>query len=287
MSCVNVLAGSACRCLPISPVRPWLSWCVPLVWFLAVWLALGGIRAHAKEVHIIGPQFPPQIDETGEGRIGDIIRATLLKCGYGVRFTIVPFGRHWRDYRDHADYDGLAIVDEGQELPGTPTRVFQHLQNGVVVLSDASAPKIGSLDDLRGHHFVSFLSVNALPESFRPMAEYKYYSLYSDRFDALRLLLSGRMDAIVADGMVMAYSFERLQERVGYGQEPDIDPQATIVFHPILPPTPQRMYFRDRQVAEDFDRCYGELLEQGVIAKLLKPYQAAHRAILADQYPAF
>jgi len=50
---------------------------------------------------MIGPYMPPHFDNDGNGRIGDVIKATLQSCGHTVSLTIVPFGRHWKDYEDN------------------------------------------------------------------------------------------------------------------------------------------------------------------------------------------
>ena len=65
-----------------------------LLMFFVAWVA------GSKELQMIAPEIPPHFDVQGRGRIGDVISAVLTRCGHQVKFTVVPFGRHWHDYKE-------------------------------------------------------------------------------------------------------------------------------------------------------------------------------------------
>ena len=90
---------------------------------LAISIFAGISPAEPKELHLIAPNIPPHFDDMGRGRIGDVIRAVLERCGQTVRFTMVPFGRHWNDYEKNGGYDGLATAEADQVFPGFTTKL--------------------------------------------------------------------------------------------------------------------------------------------------------------------
>ena len=67
---------------------------LPIVVLVSLWASVSASTARAAELQIIAPNIPPHFDEQGNGRIGDVIAATLKACGHTVSFTMVPFGRH-------------------------------------------------------------------------------------------------------------------------------------------------------------------------------------------------
>lgn len=235
---------------------------------------------------MIGPNIPPQIDENGRGRIGDVIKASLLNCGHTVRFTIVPFGRHQQEYMENPAYDGLAIADtDRQDLPGYATVPFHHLQYGALVLANSDLNKIDAIEALHDKRVLVSLKADRLPGITEQVAKFSTFVEHHYNFDKIRLLLSGRTDAILGDGLVMADAFAQIRERTQLGQEPYIDPSVSIVFRKLFPRSPQQLYFRDQSITEAFNGCYKHLLQQGLIDKITRPYVEKHRAVLNDQYP--
>ncbi len=112
------------------------------------------------------------------------------------------------------------------------------------------------------------------------------FTMVSDRFDQLRPLLAGRSDVVLADGLITAHFIHQLKERIEAGKEPHIQ-WSPVVYRRIFAKGPQRLYFRDKTVSEDFDRCYKILEERGEVERITKPYLEKYRAILKDQYPSY
>ncbi|MEE4376434.1 MAG: hypothetical protein V2J55_02835 [Candidatus Competibacteraceae bacterium] len=241
---------------------------------------------YAKEIHMIAPDIPPQIDENGRGRIGDVIKVTLLNCGHTVRFTIVPFGRHWREYIETSYYDGLAMADaQHQDIPGYATEPFHHLQYGAFVVADSDLNNLKTLEDLQNKRVLASRSVSTLPSITGQVPKFSAFVKYHHDLEKIRLLMSGRTDAILGDGLIMADAFAQIQERIRSGQEPYVDPSVLVIFRKLFPSSPQRLYFRDQSIAKDFNRCYNDLLQQGLIDKIARPYVEEHHDVLNGQYP--
>jgi polar amino acid transport system substrate-binding protein len=245
----------------------------------------GVVEAEAREVHMIAPEIPPHFDKSGEGRIADVVRAGLEKCGHRVRFTVVPFGRHWKDYVDDMSFDGLATAEADQTFPGHSTKPFMHLQDGATVRGGGGLEAIASIDQLTGMRVVAFPAADKILGIEVQVPQFKSFAMRADRFDQLRPLFADRADAVLADGLITAYFIVALRERARAGLEPNINPTNRVVFRKIFAGGPQRLYFRDAAIASDFDRCVGELRTSGELVRIAKPYVDRFRDILGDQYP--
>lgn len=255
---------------------------------LAAMLSVTGILttpAQAKDLRMIAPNIPPHFDTDGNGRIGDVVRAVLARCGHDVRFTVVPFGRHWKDYVDNESFDGLATAEADQKFPGHTTKPFMNLQDGATVVAGRGLEGIMSADQLRGLRVVAFPNADRILGIEAVVPTFASFDMRPDRFDQIRPLFAGRVDAVLADGLITANFIQAIRERHEIGQEPDIDPTLAVVFRKIFAPGPQRLYFRDGIVARDFDRCAQDMTDDGTIDRLAKPYVDRYRDILGDQYP--
>jgi hypothetical protein len=243
--------------------------------------------AQARNLEIIAPNIPPHFDADGRGRIADVVRAALERCGHTIHFTIVPFGRHWKDYTDNAGFDGLATAEADQEFPGYTTRPFMHLQDGATVLAEEGLAEITAVGQLAGKRIVAFPAADEILGIQAVVPRFKSFSMRADRFDQIRPLFAGRVDAILADGLITANFIRIIRERANAGQEPDIDPGRAVVFRRIFAAGPQRLYFRDESIARDFDRCFQDLLADGDVERIATPYVDRYRDILGDQYPNY
>lgn len=241
--------------------------------------------ADARDVHMIAPDIPPHFDRAGKGRIADIINAVMEKCGHAVRFSIVPFGRHWKDYADDARFDGLATAEADQSFPGFTTKAFIHLQDGATVVVGRGLQSITNPGQLAGKRIVAFPQADRILGIEALVPTFKSFNMLAERFDQLRPLFANRADAILADGLITAHFITVLRQRAAAGEEPDIDPSLQVTFRKLFAAGPQRLYFRDQSLANDFDRCAKELRGQGSLRAISIRYIDRYRGILGDQYP--
>jgi ABC-type amino acid transport substrate-binding protein len=260
------------------------TWLKHLVAFGAMLTSVG---ASANDIHMVAPNIPPHFNHMGNGRIGDVIRATLARCGHQVRFTMVPFGRHWKEYKDSTAFDGLATAEAGQSFPGFSTRPFMHLQDGATVMAARGLQEVSTVSDLKGRHVVAFPNASEILGIERDVPAFASYAERSNRYDQIRPLFADRVDAILADGLITAHFIGVLADEARAGREPEIDPSRRPVFRRIFQAGPQRLYFRDQTVAADFDRCFRQLLSEGEVDRLVQPYLDRYRAIVGDQYPSY
>jgi len=262
-----------------------MDWEMRARWLLAAlpWLIIPS--ASARDLVMIAPDIPPHFQRDGGGRIGEVIRTALNRCGHQVRFRIVPFGRHWKDYVDDASLDGLATAESDQTFPGFSTKPFIHLQDGATVLERSELKGISSPEQLSGRRVVAFPAADKILGIESVVPRFKSFDMREGRFDQLRPLFAGRADAVLADGLITAHYVSQLRERAAQGQEPDIDPSLRVVFRRMFASGPQRLYFRDRALAEDFDRCVEKIKAEGLLHSISKKVIERYRSILGDQYP--
>jgi ABC-type amino acid transport substrate-binding protein len=235
---------------------------------------------------MVAPAIPPHFASDGSGRIADVIRATLARCGHSVRFTIVPFGRHWHDYDEVPEYDALATAEAEQVFTGYSTKPFMHLQDGATVLADSDLAEIAGPQDLVGRRVVAFPSADKILGIEDLVPRFAEFRFRSDRFDQVRPLLAGRADAVLADGLITAHFLQLLRARKEQGLEPDIDPAKPVAFRRIFAKGSQRLYFKESAIRDDFDRCFAELDAAGEVDRIAGAYVDRYRDIVHDQYPA-
>lgn len=243
--------------------------------------------ATPKELRMIAPNIPPHFDKNGDGRIGDVIKATLKACGYGVSFAVVPFSRHWKDYVDNEDFDGLATAEADQRFPGYATKPFIHLQDGATVLKGSGLESVESVEELRDKRVVAFPNADRILGIELSVPKFGSFKERGNRLGQLRMLFSGRADAILADGLITANFIALLRNREAAAKARLVDASRPIVFRRIFSAGPQRLYFRDQRIARDFDRCFRALLENGTIERITNPYVDRYREVLGDQYPNY
>lgn len=247
------------------------------------WMVVGAGQA-PREIHMVAPVIPPHFDEQGGGRIGDIISTVMKRCGHSVTWHMVPFGRHWEDYRNQ-EIDGMATAEADQEFPGYTTKPFIHLQDGATVLQGSGLESATTIDSFAGKHIISFPNAQKILGIERLIPTFASFNNQAKRFDQVRPLLAGRTDAIFADGLITAHFLGLVRERGKNGLEPDVNSAIKTKFRRIFARGPQRLYFREKEIADDFDRCHQELEASGELDRIAKPYVDRYRSVLDDQYP--
>lgn len=249
--------------------------------------ALFAGSARAADISMIAPNIPPHFEADGKGRIGEVISETLKSCGHTVHFTLVPFGRHWKDYQDDPSLMALATAEADQSFPGFSTKPFMHLQDGATVVAGRGLDAITKVEALKGKRVVAFPNAPAILGITDLVPSFGDFRERADRFDQVRPLLSGRADAVLADGLITAHFIGLVRDGAMKGAEPGIDPAIKVKFRRIFPPGPQRLYFRDQALAKDFDRCFEALRASGAVERIAAKYVDRYRAIMGDQYPRY
>ena len=247
---------------------------------LSLTLLAGG--AWADEIHIIGANLPPMMMEGGEGREAEIIRATLERCGHTITWDLQPFTRHWASF-DGGAGDAVTTVPQGMPIAGQATQAYVSYQNGVSHLSASEA--LDSLADLSGRSVVSFQgAAEILPDLGAARGSFSTYREMTDQLSHSQLLFSGRVDAVVGDGMIFA---EYNRQLAAKGDSLGFDPTQGVTFNATFAPSHYTMAFRNPAHAADFDRCLAEVQADGTVQAINTRWADRYRDVLGTQYMGY
>lgn len=249
-----------------------------------LWLCLFSASAPAEHLLVMAPDLPGASEKGGTGRDAEIVKQVLAWCGYEAEFVFHPFGRHLRSYEEVDRYDAVMTVPLGAELRGSGTAAYVWYQNGAFYDANRVGP-IQSVDDLAGLHVVTFrdgielLELNDLAPDTASVLEIDDLRTHN------KLLLLGRVDAILADGLLVAEVNRRNMEsadfRSKYGNG------VSLRFAPIFPPLPYKMVFREAAMAEEFDLCFDAAVSGHLIEKIHDRYIGPLQRQLRHSYLGF
>lgn len=238
----------------------------------------------AEHLRILAPDLPGTSEAGGFGRDAETVRRVLEHCGYETEFIIQPFGRHIVTFRDSAKADAVMTVPLGMRLPGHSTAAYIWYQNGAVY--DANRiPEVSELADLWGLDVVTFkdgvrlLGLDEVRSRFGNMFEIANQRIHS------HLLFLGRVDAILADGLIVAeVNRQMLAEET---RIPGASDGLDVRFAPIFNPSPYKMVFRQPSLARDFDDCYDQAYAAGVVGDIDEKYIGKYQDALGYRYLGF
>ena len=235
----------------------------------------------AGVLRILAPDLPGTSEPGGKGRDAETVKRVLQRCGYEAKFLIQPFGRHIFTYRDSNKADAVMTVPLGTQLSGHSTAAYIWYQNGAVY--DANRiPPINSVADLEGRDVVTFkngielLELEDFEASFGSVLELANQRIHS------HLLLLGRVDAILADGLIVAEINRRILTSTTTML--DLDKLPDLKFAPIFTPTPYKLVFREPSMAKAFDSCFDSAYADGVVTRIDEKYIGRLQRSLGFRY---
>ncbi|WP_286221989.1 transporter substrate-binding domain-containing protein [Marinobacter apostichopi] len=238
-------------------------------------LSLAGV------LRILAPDLPGTSEPGGKGRDAETVKRVLQRCGYEAKFLTQPFGRHIFTYRDSNKADAVMTVPLGTQLSGYSTAAYIWYQNGAVY--DANRiPRVNSVADLQGRDVVTFkngvelLELENYEVKFGSVLELANQRIHS------HLLLLGRVDAILADGLIVAEINRRILTSASSIFE--LDQLPDLKFAPIFTPTPYKLVFREPALAKAFDSCFDLAYEEGVVTRIDEKYIGRLQQSLGFRY---
>lgn len=256
-----------------------------LFFLVCMTASLWVVPVAAEDLRIIVPELPPMIDKDGKGHEATLIIETLATCGHQVEFHVVPFSRHWADYRPEANgFDAVATVPPGLDLPGYASDDYISYQNGASVLKD-SGLDIEALADLKGKRVVTFAGgKDILPGVRDVVANFTDFREIADQLIHSAALFARRTDVVLSDGLIIAEYNRQFQERFRVGDKLAFNPMQPVAFTAIFPPSPYHMVFRDAPIRDDFNRCLAQLKAEGRVDAIMREAVERHRATVGSQY---
>ena len=231
---------------------------------------------------VLAAEIPGAAEPSLEGRDIELVLATFDECGFEADFIMQPFERHARTYTDRQDFDAIATVPLHWRLPGYSTSAYIWYQNGAFYNHSRVGP-IERLTDLAGLDVVTFregvdvLGISDNVPEFASLTEIADQTIHS------RLLFMGRVDAILADGFVVAEVNRRIFNKKRRGESWPSQSDA-FRFAPIFNPAPHKMVFRNPAFAAAFDQCFDDLRQSGVIGLINQKYIDKYQNVLRFRY---
>ena len=252
----------------------------------AVIFASHAVQAQAttKELTLSAPLLPGHSNGDDTGREIVIVREVMESCGYNIRFTYDLFGNHWSRYFN-LDLDGVLTVPAETNLPGTMTDSHVSFHNGVVWVADDPDEVYEHLSDLADKRVAAFGSAREILPEINPLVPtFQSYSEHAFQNEQIELLYTDAVDALVADGMIIAELVLNFRVSSDKGFTYPFDIYQPLRFKALFDPTPYHVLFRDPQITEDFNRCLADITEDGRLDELNREALAPHRFALGSEY---
>ena len=238
----------------------------------------------AEPIDIFAPNLPSSCEVDGKGRDLEIVSSVLKHCGYQPEFMLLPFGRHIRDFEHGQMGDGVITVPASQPVEGFSSTPYIWYQNGVSYL-EANIPEPQSIEDLHGLRVMTFIGGTDVLDLSESVGDFGDFSEHPNQRVHTAMLYYDRVDAVLSDGLIFSSINTRLRQDESFSSR--INMERNLKFAPIFEPTPFKAVFRDEQLSADFNRCYRELDEAGVVEAINVKYVDPHREVLEHGYLGF
>lgn len=238
----------------------------------------------AEPINVFAPNLPSSCEVDGKGRDLEIVSAVLKHCGYQPEFTLLPFGRHVRNFEHGQMGDGVITVPASQAVEGFSSNPYIWYQNGVSYL-ETNIPEPHSIEDLHGLRVMTFIGGTDVLDLNDSVDDFGDFSEHPNQRVHTAMLYYDRVDAVLSDGLIFSSINTRLRQDESFSSR--IDMERNLKFAPIFEPTPFKAVFREEQLSADFNRCYRELDEAGVVEAINVKYVNPHREVLEHGYLGF
>lgn len=241
---------------------PAVRYCSKIL-FLVLLALMAGLFAEVAnartELRISAPDLPGEVESNGEGRDAEVVAEVLDMCGLTATFSVSPFIRHIKSFENEYKFDAVMTVPVDSEIDGYSSAVYIWYENGVLYFRGRGR-SISRLEDLEGLKLVTFnrgielLGLDAI-RGVGSINEVPDQRLHT------KMLLYGRVQAIVADGIIVS-AVNRMFADLN---EVSRDEFKDLSFVPIFEPTPYKMVFRRQKHQLAFDACLKVASDRGIV----------------------
>ncbi len=208
---------------------------------------------------------PPYVQpETGGGLFIELVREALRCMGHDI--GQINYVSNLRALRQLQNRD----VDMALHIPARQPGVFHsdpviYYRNVAISLAENKF-HITDVNDLKHYRVVGFQNArDLLGDRYRvAIQDNPDYSEQAKQRHQVIDLYRGGADVVVMDLGIFRYYRDHL--------EPSLDVSADRRIHPILPPTPRTVAFRDPQLRDVFNRGLREILANGKHAEIVAKY---------------
>lgn len=213
----------------------------------------------------MGLTKPPYILESGKSGLEvEIAEQAFAAVGYKMSGLQFPPARALAMHRS-GQLDALLTVDEG--IGGTDffSDPYITYQNVATTLTSRRI-SLKRVEDLEAYSVAAFQNASViLGERFKAVAErHADYKEYPQQIIQNNLLFTSHVDVVVGDRLIFRYFITRLN--------PKIDATQSVTYHPLFPPTPRKVVFRDAELRNRFNAGLKTIQNNGVYDAIVKKY---------------
>lgn len=236
---------------------------ISLSFFLSS-ILMSPLAVQAAEIKLGQGILPPYgIKESDSGIEVDIVRAALATKGHTAVIRFVPFGRVGKDFED-GKVDAANTLSPNSGIAAEYSDSHISYQNVATTLKE-KALSISSIGDLSNFKVVAFAKASVfLGDEFAAMAEAnKNYREVADQATQNKLLMTGRIQAVVGDVRIFQYYNKEIAGQVDL---------KDVEFHEIFEPTAYNVAFKDPKIRDDFNAGLKEIKASGEYDKIIAKY---------------
>ena len=237
-------------------------------------LAIGiSSYATAIDIKVVAPLVESVFDRELGGREALIIKAVFAECNINAKYTLNAYGQHLDLYENDASFDAVTTVAEHVTMTGYKSISHIAFQNGVSYIAGDEVVK--SFEDMKGMRVVAFGNAkNVLPSMNKYIPSFAAYTEVANYEILNRLLEADRVDAIIADGLLVAFN----------NLNADGGKRLKIKYKRLFTPTKHVLYFKKLEHKNMFDACFKKLDGAGIIDKINKEFIMKYDPVLIDEY---
>jgi polar amino acid transport system substrate-binding protein len=240
--------------------RLWLS----VLSFCLITVFAASVQAKTLKIGM-GLSKPPYIiQDENAGVEVDIITRAFELVGHKVIPQYMPLRRILHALNGKA-IDGGINIRPNIKVDAHLSDVMIYYRNYAISLRDKDV-QIDEISDLANYRVVAFQNAHRLlGDEFAKSVEFNSgYSEIGQQELQVKMLMAGRVDAVVADFRIFLHFKEKLAT--------SFPSSSSIDFHAIFPPTPYRAAFIDPEVRDDFNKGLARLKASGEYDEILSKY---------------
>lgn len=235
-----------------------------IVFSLCTVLTLSSAGVAAKDINMaVGFSLAPYvIQENNTGMEADIVREALSVHGHKMLFRYPPLKQVPVLYQKGA-VDAAMTVNENFGLNACLSDVVISYQNFAITLTKNKL-RIDSIADLAGKSIVAFQNATTyLGDEYAKTVKAADYSEVENQLFQVNRLYNGRDQVVVSDKNIFIYYRNKAAK---------VDTSEAVSFHPIFPPSPYRVAFRDPSVCMEFNEGLKKIKESNRYNEIIDYY---------------
>ena len=220
------------------------------------------IPAHEITAAVGNSLAPYIIQSSNSGIEIDIIKEALAVKNHTLTLRYPPLKQVPVLYRKNV-VDAALTVTKKLDLDACFSDIVIQYQNFAISLTKSNLT-INSVTDLANKKVIAFQNATTyLGEEYKNAVGLAQYTELAKQTLQVNRLFLERDDVVIADKNIFLYY---------KSQTTHIKTDEPLTFHPIFPPSPYRVAFRDTKVCKDFNEGLAILKQSGKIEEIMARY---------------